>query len=62
VLAALLAGAYALQLSGRLEGAFLFAAVAIAQPIYLITALGIAHDARRAVRAMTDRADVGSAR
>jgi linoleoyl-CoA desaturase len=45
VLAALLSIAYALQLSGRLEGAFLFAAVAIAQPIYLVTALGIAHDA-----------------
>ncbi|MGE0784648.1 MAG: fatty acid desaturase [Sandaracinaceae bacterium] len=45
VLAALLLGSYAVVYLAGLRGAWLALAVAVSQPIYLITALGIAHDA-----------------
>ncbi len=45
VLVALVTSSYALVVSGALHGAWLLVAVAISQPIYLVTALGIAHDA-----------------
>jgi linoleoyl-CoA desaturase len=45
ILGALVASSYALLLSGRLEGPLLLACIAVSQPIYLITAMGVAHDA-----------------
>lgn len=43
----LLAGAalFALQVSGLLQGDWLFVCVALSQPLYLIAAIGVAHDA-----------------
>lgn len=45
ILGALVLSSYALLVSGLLEGPWLLACVALSQPIYLVTAMGIAHDA-----------------
>lgn len=61
VLAVLIASSYALLFSGCLDGVSLFAVVAISQPIYLVTALGVAHDASHGAlsrRAWINRAGV----
>lgn len=61
VLLSLVLSSYALLYSGTLHGAWLVAAVALSQPIYLITALGIAHDASHgalSTRSWVNRAGV----
>src|SRR5690606_37334098 len=45
ILFTLVASSYALLVSGLLEGPWLLACIALSQPIYLVTAMGIAHDA-----------------